>query len=166
MLYLDASALVKRYVDEGDGGTPFIDAVMEEPQRWGGLVSSEWLLLEVTSALTRKLRSGRLDASTYAYLLRRFRNDAEGLGLIEVGSEVIRAAAGMMEAVRGVERFHSGDAIHLYTAQQLSSGVPEHDAFLFVTTDVGLMRTAQAIGMQAVDPRTQPVAHLEAIFPS
>ncbi|HEX2203955.1 MAG TPA: hypothetical protein VHG91_11680 [Longimicrobium sp.] len=75
-LYLDSDAVVKRYVDEGDGATATMDEIFSTPLLWGGLSSSEWLLPEVTAALTKKFRNGDLGAGQLTSLLGDFQADA------------------------------------------------------------------------------------------
>jgi predicted nucleic acid-binding protein len=164
VLYLDASALVKRYVDEHDGATAIMDQFMVDAGRWGGLTSSEWLILEVTSALTRKLRGGTIASDTYQRLLPWFRADAERLRLIEVKRGVPLAASRLMETVQGADRFHSGDAIHLHTAMQLQIDLDASDTLVFVTSDDGLRSVVARYNIPAFDPRSDRIPDLERLI--
>jgi hypothetical protein len=40
VIYLDTSALVKHYIDEGDNGTPVMDTLIASADDWGGLFSA------------------------------------------------------------------------------------------------------------------------------
>jgi predicted nucleic acid-binding protein len=164
VLYVDACAVVKRYVYEGDNGTAVVDALMRDPERWGGVVSSEWLILEVTSALTKKRRARVISRAGYRYLLGRFRDDMAAIGLISISGDVVRGAARLMETAPGARRFHSGDAIHLHTATDVSEGMIDPGAFVFVTTDEGLKATVDAAGLAVFDPRHQSIEDLERHF--
>jgi predicted nucleic acid-binding protein len=164
VLYLDACALVKRYVDEGDDGTVVMDSVMDDPGRWGGLMSSEWLVLEVTSALAKKRRARLLRESSYRHLLGRFKIDVEGLSLVAISSDVVRAASGLMESLSATGRFHSGDAIHLYTALEAARGMAGSTPLVFVTADSGLESTARGAGLRVFDPRRGAIDRLDRLF--
>ena len=133
VLYIDASALVKRYVEEEvDGGGAMMDAVVSSAARWGGIASSEWLILEVTSALTKKLRGLKITREAFARYLRRFRED-------------------------------SGDAIHLQTAMQLRDDITGSEPLVFVTTDPGLQAVAARHAVQLFDPRFDTLEYLESL---
>ncbi|HLL82566.1 MAG TPA: type II toxin-antitoxin system VapC family toxin [Longimicrobium sp.] len=160
MLYLDACAAIKRYVDERDGATAVMEQVMVDAGRWGGVVSSGWLTLEFTSALTRKLRGGHVVVSVYSELLYRFRSDMNATHLVPVDNAAVEAATHLMERVRGVTRFHSGDALHLHTARQIRSDLGETETLVLVTADDGLKAVAASHAIRVFDPRTDPIADL------
>jgi predicted nucleic acid-binding protein len=59
-LFVDASALVKGYVNE-PRGTETMRKILSQPAvRWGGIFVSEPVLGETFGCLARKLRAGRL----------------------------------------------------------------------------------------------------------
>ena len=164
MLYLDACAAVKRYVDEADGATAIMEQVMVDTGQWGGVVSSGWLTLEFTSALTRKLRGGHLAGSVYSDLLFRFRSDMDAMYLVPVDNAAVEAATYLMEQVRGVARFHSGDALHLHTTLQLRSDLADSDTLVLVTADDGLKAVAASHNVCVFDPRSDRIRDLESLF--
>lgn len=137
---------------------------MVDAGHWGGMASSGWLTLELTSALTRKLRGGRMVVSLYSELLLRFRADLNAIHLVPVDNAAVEAATYLMEQVRGVTRFHSGDALHLHTALQLRSALGESDTLVLVTTDDGLKAVAASHQVRVFDPRTDSIADLEHLF--
>jgi predicted nucleic acid-binding protein len=157
VLYLDASAFVKRYVDEGDHGTAAIDEIVGDAPRWGGLVSSEWLLLEVTSALSRKVRTSRIDEAAFDRVMTRFRADLNAINLVSVEPGQARDAARLVEGARGISRFHSGDAIHLHTALQLQRNLVTVERVVLVTTDDGFKHLAAHYRLDVFDPRSNAV---------
>jgi hypothetical protein len=163
-LYLDACAVVKRYVDEGDGGTPVMDAIMGHPASWGGLLSNEWLLSEVTAALARKFRSGILTQRQYTKLLADFQREvAAVVSLVGVKPGYVDAAAALIAASANV-RLHSGDALHLHTAAMLRADLDPTVPFVFVTADGGLERVAAASGLSTFNPGTQTLQELRALL--
>ena len=163
MLYLDASAVVKRYVDEGDDGTATIEALVAGAREWGGLVSSEWLVLEVTSALARKVRGAKITEDEFHETLERFRADLDAFSLLAVEEGQPVRAANLLATARGLDRFHAGDAIHLHTALQLSEAL-NGDRIVLITTDEGFKVVARHHGMPVLDPRTERLDDLARLF--
>lgn len=165
-LYLDACAVVKRYVDEGDGGTAVMDAIFADPSRWGGLSSSEWLLAEVTAALAKKYREAAFGGRQFLELWTEFRSDtAAVIDLVDVEPGYVEGAALLLANSPGI-RFHPGDALHLYTAEALRSELTHDVPLVFVTADGGLARVARAAGLAVFDPGAEPIEALAGLFPS
>lgn len=164
MLYLDACAVVKRYVDERDGATALMEQLLVDAAPWGGLVASEWMVLEFTSALAKKRRTGQLRPHAYGDLLSRFRVDVDGMDLIPVDSATLDGATRLMERVGGTRSIHSGDAIHLHTAVQLRGDLDASGALVFVTADDGLKSVAAADGLPVFDPRFDRIPDLERLI--
>lgn len=161
-LYLDADAVVRRYIDEGDGATAVMDAIFADPDAWGGLSSSEWLLPEVTAALAKKRRTGALNASRFAALLADFRAEvADLVTAIEFrGGEGARWAALIVRFAR--TRFHAGDAVHLLAAEELRRTLEPETPFVLVSADQGFGTVARLRGIPTFDPATQPLSDLRA----
>ena len=164
VLYVDACAVVKRYVDEDDTDTAALNSVFTDAERWGGLVSSEWLILEVASALARKMRTSKMSAADFQRVMKKWRLDSQAVNLIAIESEHLRAAAALLETVPPVERFHAGDAIHLYTALQIKSDIGGADRLVLVTTDHGFKSTATVHGLDVHDPSADDVERLSEFF--
>lgn len=162
MVYLDACALVKHYVDEGDNGTAVVDGLIADKDDWGGLFSSELLIPEVTSALAKKMRTGVIDTRQLRRLLRTFRSDAAGgITLVGIGPGTMADASVMLESVADV-RCTAGDAIHLHTAEALKRTTAE--PFAFATADKGLIEAAKRRKFWVFDPRFQTLADLNKYF--
>jgi predicted nucleic acid-binding protein len=160
-VYLDACVLVKHYIDEGDNGTPVVDGIMAGAAGWGGLVSSELVIPEVTSALAKKMRERVINARELRRLLRKFRSDVNGITLIGVAPNTMSDASVMLESVADV-RCDAVDAIHLHTAEFLLRSGSEPLAF--TTSDNGLTTAAKRRGLEVFDPRYQTLRELNEFF--
>lgn len=118
-LFLDSSALAKRYVEEA--GSERLESLLDEAERLG---LSAIALPEVISGLCRRRRERSLSASQYAAakaaLLSDIR-DAEIVGLLE---PVVAGAVGILEGAN----VRALDAIHVAAALEWS-------AELFVSAD-------------------------------
>lgn len=136
MLFLDSSALLKRYVEEAS--TPLVLDLMERDTEW------------VASALARtetELTICRIpvDPDTGALVLERVRSDWERFFVVPVDSACLRDATtiGCEQDVRTL------DAVHLAAAQRLP-GSPR-----FVTFDRRQATAARAIGLSVVGATAQ-----------
>jgi uncharacterized protein len=130
-LYVDSSALLKRYVDEPDS-----DAAETLLRSDPSLLTARHAVVEVRRNLARVL--GERDASEARSA---FMRDLEALSLIELDAETCETAAAIAE-VTGVRTL---DALHLAAAQRAGgTAVP------FLTFDVRQAQAARALGYSVV----------------
>ena len=107
MLYLDTSALIKRYVDEDGSGR-----VNELWDGATGIATSVVAFAEMIAALNRKLREGVLSSREYSRTAASFKSDYRSIILVPV-------SAGLNERIETLARKHAlrgFDAIHLASA--------------------------------------------------
>jgi predicted nucleic acid-binding protein len=136
--FLDASALVKRYVSEP--GSEAVRALFRGRRRLGASAVS---LVEVTAALFRRWRAGELTPEVARGGAPQVALDLEEFELVEVRPPVLAFAAELV--VRHPLRAY--DAIQLACAVRLarSAGV----ALTFVCADRDLLTAAVAEGLKA-----------------
>jgi uncharacterized protein len=127
-LYVDSSALLKRYVDEPDSDVA--DSLLRSDS---SLLTARHTIVEVRRNLAR-LVSGRELASARSA----FATDLEVLSIVELDEVTCEAAAQIAE-VTGVR---SSDAVHLAAAQRI--GGP---AIPFLTFDFRQAQAARALGL-------------------
>ncbi len=146
--YLDASAIVKRYLREP--GSQWVRDLLRAPLA-PHFTSIELIPVEVICALTRAHRERRISAGQRERLigiaLAETRNE---IGLLAVSQAVLDLAAEL--AKRHPLRAYG--AIHLATAVDWAHdltliGLP---APIFVTADANLLAAARAEGLVAEDP--------------
>lgn len=126
-LYVDASALLKSYVDEADS-TVAVVHLQSDP-----VLVTSW----VTAVEVRRNLARLLDGSARAAAMTAFESDLDSFALVSAGEIVCRAAARIGE-VLGVR---SLDAIHLASAQQLQ--IP---GIAFLTFDLRQAQAARSLG--------------------
>jgi predicted nucleic acid-binding protein len=127
ILYLDASALVKRYVEE-EGSDAVLDAMDPE---------SNWVMCRIGYVETAGAvaRGGQLED------LERLRRDWSLVDIVEVSQALVERAA-RLAASRGLRAL---DALHLAAALSIPTG-----NVLFATWDTRLHRAARAQGLRTL----------------
>jgi uncharacterized protein len=146
--YLDSSALIKRYVDEP--GSRWVQTLVDASQS-PVLVISQLVIVEMTSALNRRVRDGILTPGEYLSVLDAVRRDC----LVEY--QVLLISAGIVDLACDLLERHplrSFDALHLASALTArrsfaEAGLPEP---VFVCEDSRLLAAADAEGMAVDDP--------------
>lgn len=154
MLYLDASALVKRYSSEK--GSRAVVARFDHEER---IFTSRLSFAEVHSSLGRKFRAGELNSQA----LDRVREDFESDWAFSLS--VLDLNVGTMSAIsRLVEQYDlkAGDAIHLSAAFWLRDTIRlgrlrgrAAESVEFGVADKQLARIARMCGLQVFDPEAQ-----------
>ena len=135
IVYLDASALVKRYIAEA--GSPEVEALIGEAQAIGTAVISR---AEVAAALARAARIGLVAREAAAKALKAFNTDWEHLVRLQL-SEPLAAVLAWEHGLRGY------DSVHLASALVWSETLGETVAV--ATYDRELWRGAKASGLSA-----------------
>jgi predicted nucleic acid-binding protein len=126
-LYVDASALLKRYVDEDDSDAA--DTILRSDR---SLVTARHTLVEVRRNLARLVGAGDLAA-----VKDRFARDVEAMSLVELDEVTCEAAATIAE-LTGVRTL---DALYLAAAQRVGGS-----ALPFLTYDLRRAQAARSLG--------------------
>lgn len=130
-LYVDSSALLKRYIDEPDSEVAE-SLLRSDPS----LLTGRHTIVEVRRNLARLLGGRELAAARSA-----FAQDIEVLSIVELDEVTCEGAA----AVAEVTSVRSMDALHLAAAQRI--GGP---AVPFLTFGVRQAQAARALGLTVV----------------
>lgn len=108
MLYLDTSAVIKRYLRE-----PGSDALNQRFQRGDRLFTSALTYAEVHSALGRKRQQGDISETSYKRACERFVSDwLFSLNILEVDTKTLADLPGLTRRFR----LRGADAVHLSSA--------------------------------------------------
>jgi len=144
IVYLDASALVKRYVAEA--GSPEVEGLIGEAQAIGTAVISR---AEVAAALARAVRVGLVTREAGAKALQAFNADWEHLVRLQLGEPLVARAAALAweQGLRGY------DSVHLASALAWSESLGE--SLSVATYDRELWRGAKASGL-SIWPTAMP----------
>ncbi len=138
IVYLDASALVKRYIAEV--GSQEVEALIGEAQAIGTAVISR---AEVAAALAKAARIGLVTRAAGTKALQAFNTDWEHLVRLQL-SEPLAARAAALAWEHGLRGY---DSVHLASALVWSETLGETVAV--ATYDRELWRGAKASGLSA-----------------
>jgi len=120
VIYLDTSALIKRFVDEV--GSPLVSTLVADR---GPVATSKVAYAEVFAALARRKREGHLRQRQYAVACSQFESEWRAYLRIDVTDEVLVRA-------RDLTRKHplrGFDAIHVASALELKVALSEEVTF-------------------------------------
>ncbi len=151
MRYIDSSAFVKYYCDEGaeKGAQKVVDLLEDVKSGKEQLISSIILIGEVVSAFDKRLRRKILTKEQFDESTGEFARDIKKLsesGLI-VFEEI--TLINITSAVDFIVKYHLpvNDALHLYTALANSDKISE-----FLSSDKSLNAAAIAEGLKVLNP--------------
>ena len=136
IVYLDASALVKRYIAEA--GTADVETLISEAEALGTAVVSR---AEVAAACARAARTGIVTRDAGVKALRAFSTDWENLIRLQL-SEPLAARAALLAWEHGLRGY---DSVHLACALSWSESLGE--SVVVATYDRELWRGARASGL-------------------
>lgn len=167
-LFLDACALAKRYMHEGESSRR-IKRITSRFDRWGGFVVSSLVEPEVISAFGKYARS-QVPNEFHFYqrhprVVENFRRDLShpAFTIVRVTDDEVEAAADLLKA-HPEYSIGAADAIHLVTAQSVRAQNEPETPLVFVTADRGLADAARANGFTVFNPLDQRAEDLEQII--
>jgi predicted nucleic acid-binding protein len=144
--YLDASAVVKRYVSEM--GSAWVQALCNNKE-------NTVIMAEVASAFARAARGGRISAEERLSYLDLFIGDcAERYRLVATERTIVNSAVDLTQrhCLRGY------DAVHLATALAINTELlrKQLPPLTFVAADDDLLKAAEAEGLPTENPNLHP----------
>jgi predicted nucleic acid-binding protein len=139
ILYLDTSALVKKYFRE-----PGSDEVIFEWKRSMAVATSSIAYAEASASFHRKKREAKIKPTVFGKILRNFHDDWSSFICVEVNNEINAKIDTLVERhpLRGF------DAIHLASALILHETASEE--FLFGCYDQRLLKAAASEGLKTL----------------
>lgn len=137
MIYLDTSALIKRYIWEA--GSEQVRQLFKDKAM---IITSKVAYPEVYAALTRRMREGDLTRDQHRQVCRLFEREWPAYLIVEVHDEILRLSRDLIEKypLRGF------DAIHLASAKSI--GKQLKTLITFGGADQRLLESAEAEGFK------------------
>ncbi|MEX0806003.1 MAG: type II toxin-antitoxin system VapC family toxin [Candidatus Binatia bacterium] len=147
MIYLDTSALIKRFVNEK--GSALAESLV---QGKGAIATAKIAYAEIFACLTRKLREGNVSKTQYALACRQFERDWHAYLRVELGDDILLLARDLIQRhpLRGY------DAVHLASALRLKIALGEE--ITFAAADERLLKAAEAEKLQFLNVETARVS--------
>ena len=146
MIYLDTSALIKRFVNEK--GSPLVQSLVQQTEP---VATAKVAYAEIFAGLARKLRGGHLPKAPYALAGRQFERDWQSYLRVELRDDILFLARDLIQRhpLRGF------DAVHLASALSLKNGLGEE--VTFAAADKRLLQAARAEKLEVLNVETARV---------
>ena len=141
MIYLDSSALIKRYVRED--GTDVVKSIL------GGddlITTSKLSYPEILSALMRKVRAGEIERKTFNGIVDMFDRDWDHVLVLDFHNDLLQ----IVKMLIGKHPLKAADAIHLSSALWLKASSKAE--VTFVASDSSLLKAAGAEKLHVMNP--------------
>ena len=141
MIYLDSSALVKRYLKET--GTDVVNSIILSSK---AKATSKLSYPEILSAFARKHRTNEIGHGLLHSAINKFEGDWLQLYVIEFSDEILQP----IKQVSQKYPLKAADTVHLASALWLRSSTKAD--VTFVASDSRLLEAAQRENLQIVNP--------------
>ncbi len=137
MIYLDTSALIKRYIWES--GSEQVRQLFREK---AVVATSKIAYPEVYAALTRRMRESHLTPARYRHVCQLFEREWPAYLIIEVHDEVLHLSRNLIKKypLRGFDALHLASARSLWKHLSIS--------ITFVCADQRLLESAKSEGFK------------------
>jgi predicted nucleic acid-binding protein len=147
VIYLDTSALIKRFVDEK--GSPLVQSIV---RRERAVATAKITYAEIFAGLTRKLRKGNLCKAQYALACRQFERDWHAYLRVGLEDEILLLARDLIQH-RPLKGY---DTVHLASALRLKTALGEE--ITFAAADERLVKAAEAEKLHFLNVETALVS--------
>jgi predicted nucleic acid-binding protein len=143
VIYLDTSALIKRFVNEK--GSPLVQSLVRQRDP---VATAKVAYAEIFAGLARKLREGNIPRILHALACRQFERDWQAYIRVELQDDILFLARDLIHRhpLRGF------DAVHLASALSLKNSLGED--VTFAAADKRLLQAAMAERLKALNVET------------
>ena len=149
-LVWDASALVKAYTEED--GTPNVEGAMALKGVQDFV--TDFVALEVITALGKKLRAGHISRGKYRKSLADFRRDYPTFNILEVEQDTLKQSHRLAEKYQRLGT-SALDILHLASASQ-AAALCHPRPLVLLCADKPLIEAARAEGIDVYNPEMHP----------
>jgi predicted nucleic acid-binding protein len=141
MIYLDSSALVKRYIEED--GSDKVNALLEERSV---AAASRLAYPEILAAITRRHKAKEIETGAFERIKKAFKFDWASFVVVEFHKEVFQ----FIDEIIIKYALKGADSVHLASALWLKKAMKED--VVFVASDLELIKAAKAEKLQIFNP--------------
>jgi predicted nucleic acid-binding protein len=146
--YFDSSALVKRYHFEK--GTKTVDDIIYELKKGDEAVISYFAILEIVSALRRKLKNKEITKKVFDMAIATFLSEMTDYFSVRPIDEKILSIATNLVIEYGLR---AADSLHLATAKEIADFTGK--SVVFIASDKELLDTAILEKIETLDPEKE-----------
>ena len=146
--YFDSSALVKRYHSEK--GTEIVDKIIYELGKGDEAVISYFAILEIVSALRRKLKNKEITKKIFDMAIGTFLAEVTEYFSVRPIDEQILSIATNLVIEHGLR---AADSLHLATAKELEKFTGR--TVVFIASDKELLSTAALEKLETLNPEDE-----------
>jgi predicted nucleic acid-binding protein len=141
MIYLDSSALAKRYIQED--GSDGVNALLEE----GTVAATSRLAYpEILAEITRRHKAKEIETGAFERIKKAFKSDWASFIVVEFHKDVFQ----LIHAIILKYGLKGADSVHLSSALWLKKAMKEN--VVFVAADIELVKAAKAEKLQIFNP--------------
>lgn len=152
LVYLDTSALAKRYVPEV--GSEWVVRLCQREPAAISLIA----IPELASAFARRTREGALSAQQRDTLFQAFLRDLRAFVVVEPIQAIVQQAATLLFMTPPSIRLRTLDALHVASARLAFARARRHGVATgsFITADRALLDAANWAGLPTLNPEDYP----------
>ncbi|KXK30164.1 MAG: hypothetical protein UZ01_01637 [Candidatus Brocadia sinica] len=140
MIYLDTSALVKKYVAEE--GSENLVTIMQSSV----IATSRPTYPEILSTFVRRFRVGDITNNKLKEMLKDFESDWDCFTILDIHEELLPIIKHLIEK----HYLRGADSIHLSSALWLKDTI--NDEVAFVASDINLLNAASSENLNSINP--------------
>lgn len=157
MIFLDASALVKAYVNED--GSQIVEGMLVRFK--GEIFLTGLVALEVLATLGKRLRTRKLARRDYASARALFLHQLQSImNIVEVSEAMVRSAWTLADTHRTLAT-GAMDLLHVASAIDVEKR-PLHSGLVVASSDHALLDLARANHLSTFNPEREPLGALLA----
>lgn len=148
-LFLDTSALIKRYVEEP--GSDVLVELLTDSRLRGRLFTAEHVEAEFISALNKKYRRGEIGHRALVEAGQDLKRFLPAVSIVPITSDILESGANLLNSYRNSE-IAAGDAFHLAAFQLVIDRVAAPEDLYLVSADGPLLHVARRKAWQTFNP--------------
>jgi len=143
VIYLDTSALVKRYVEER--GSDVIQGLFRKEN----VITSKVSYVEALAAFSRRRREGFIPPDRYIYVCSSFDLEWEAYTVVELSDGILKFTRELI----------SKHPLRALPAIHLASALIIRQKMMFVSSDKILLKAAEKESLNVLNPEGEPYHH-------
>lgn len=151
-VFLDTSALLKRFVEER--GTHILETLLTDPDFRGRIFVAAHVEPELVSALNGLYRQAGLSHRTVEKAVATYQRLQTVFAIVSLDTAVVNDAAFILNTHRTAS-IRAGDALHLAAMRYVGRTILESERLALVSADRSMLLVASRLGMETLNPERE-----------